>query len=74
MLACKMFPGVVRAWSLAGCVVMISTKGMHIVQVHGVYMAHNQVVKPAKQAQDEAVARRLWDVSCKLTHLTPVSL
>ena len=46
----------------------------HVVQVHGGYVAHNQVVKPAKQAQDDGVARRLWDVSCKLTHLTSVSL
>lgn len=53
---------------------MIIIKGMHVVQVHGGYVAHNQVVQPAKQAQDDAVARRLWDISCKLTHLTPASL
>ena len=71
MLACKMISGV---RSLALCVLMMGMKGMHIVQVHGGYVAHNQVVKPAKQAQDDGVARRLWDVSCNLTQLTPVSL
>lgn len=43
--------------------------GMHFAQVHGRYVAHNQVVTPAKQAQDNTTARRLWDVSCELTHL-----
>ena len=47
--------------------------GMHFAQVHGKYVAHNQVVKPAKPAQDDAAARRLWDVSCELTHLKPDS-
>ena len=47
---------------------------IHFAQVHGAYVAHNQVVKPAKQAQDDAVARRLWDVSCELTHLKPAWL
>lgn len=40
--------------------------------VHGRYVANSKVVKPAKTAQDDAVARRLWDVSCELTHLVPV--
>ena len=47
---------------------------MHIAQVHGRYVAHNQVVKPAKPAQDDAVARRLWDVSCHLTRLKAACL
>lgn len=74
VLARKIFPGVVRIWSPALGAPMIGIKGMHVVQVHGGYVAHNQVMKPAKQAQDDDVATRLWDVSCKLTHLTPVSL
>lgn len=42
------------------------------LQVHGRYVANNKVTKPAKAAQDDAVARRLWDVSCELTHVVPV--
>lgn len=42
--------------------------------VHGRYVAGSKVVKPAKTAQDDAVARRLWDVSCELTHLVPAYL
>ena len=47
---------------------------MRFMQVHGKYVAHNQVVRPAKQAQDDAVAKRLWDVSCDLTDLKPAYL
>lgn len=63
-----------RTRSLALCVSMTGIKGMHIVQVHSGYVAHNKVMKPAKQAQDDDVARRLWDVSCKLTQLASVGL
>ena len=49
---------------------MIGTS-MHFAQVHGRYVSHNQVVKPAKRALDNTMARRLWDVSCELTHLKP---
>lgn len=60
--------------TLALCAPMTGLKGVHVMQVHGKYVAHNQVVRPAKQAQDDAVAKRLWDVSCNLTHLKPAYL
>ena len=47
---------------------------LHGMQVHGKYWAHNRAAKPARQAQDDAVSRRLWEVSCKLTDFTPVAL
>ena len=60
--------------TLALCAAMTGLKGTHVMQVHGKYVAHNQVVRPAKQAQDDAVAKRLWDVSCNLTNLKPAYL
>src|SRR5262249_32088179 len=36
----------------------------------GGYYEKNRLVAPAALAQDEAVARRLWDVSAKLAGLT----
>ena len=47
---------------------------MHHLQVHGRCVANNRVVKPTKAAQDDAVAKRLWDVSCDLTYLVPIGL
>ncbi|DBA74163.1 hypothetical protein WJX77_006313 [Trebouxia sp. C0004] len=40
-------------------------------EVHGRYIARNKVTVPAKHAQDGVTARRLWDVSCQLTGITP---
>ncbi len=37
----------------------------------GGYYEKDRVVQPSRLARDEAVARRLWEVSAALTHLSP---
>ena len=46
----------------------------HVTQVHGKYIARNKITTPARHAQDDAVARRLWDASCQLTGAKPDEL
>lgn len=46
----------------------------HVSQVHGKYIARNKITTPARHAQDDAVARRLWDTSCQLTGAEPDEL
>lgn len=40
-------------------------------KVHGKYIAHSKVVQTAQHARDDSTARRLWDVSCQLTNISP---
>jgi len=41
-----------------------------VQSISGKYFVDRKVTQPAAQASDRAVARRLWDVSAEMVHLS----